>query len=198
MRKAGFSWIGILVAFLTAPAWGQEKAAQLVPLVQLKGDEFVCHKIGLFDFGLRYCIEGEGRERSISVFRSGRLIAVTTGANETAQDPYDAVYAPIPSTVSEPKASRKSIVDLIAFLSSQSISVGITCNPLGPPPSNPFEAALSFSRYSIVWFQTDGSRAITFLDNTSTRLCPPRIKAIFDALVAFGETGTRATAAEAE
>lgn len=192
MRKGGFCWLGILVALLGAPAQGQEKAAQLVPLVQLKGDEFVCHHIGLFDFGGRYCIEGAGRERSIAVFRSGRVIAVTTGTNETAQDPFDAVYTPIPSTVSEPQASRKSITDLIAFLNSQSIAVGITCNPLGPPPSNPMEAGLSFSRYSIVWFQADGSRAITFLDNTSPRLCPPRIKAIFDALVAFGEDGTRA------
>jgi hypothetical protein len=122
------------------------------------------------------------------------VIAVTTGASERAQDPYDAVYTPIPSTVTELQASRKSIVDLIAFLNSQSISVGITCNPLGPRPSNPFEASLAFSRYSIVWFQSDGSRAITFLDEMSPRLCPPRIKAIFDALVAFGETGTRAAA----
>lgn len=197
MRKQ-LSWIGIVVALLAAPAWGQEKAAPLVPLVQLKGDEFVCHHIGFFEFGGRYCVEGAGRERSISVFRSGRVIAVTTGTNETAQGPFSAMYTPIPSTVSEPQASRRSIVDLIAFLNSQSIPVGITCNPLGPPPSNPLEAGLSFSRYSIVWFQADGRRAITFLDNQSTRLCPPRISAIFNAIVAFGETGTRAAEAAEE
>jgi hypothetical protein len=194
MRKSA-SWLGMLVAFLAAPAWCQ---TQPVPLVQLKGDEFVCHRIGVFEFGGRYCIAGAGRERSISVFRSGRVIAVTTGANERAQDPYSAVYTPIPTAVNELQASRKSIVDLVAFLNSQSIPVRITCNPLGPRPSDPFEAGLSFSRYSIVWFQTDGSRATTFLDERSPILCPPRIQAIFDALVAFGETGTRAAEADAE
>jgi hypothetical protein len=195
MRKH-LSRIGIVVALLAAPAWSQEKKAQLVPLVQLKGDEFVCQEPGFFGFGGRYCIKGAARERSVTVFRSGRVIAIETGADEAAQDPAGAVYTPIPSTVNELQASRRSIVDLIAFLNSQVVAGGITCNPLSP--SNvPGVDGLSFSRYSIVWFQTDGRRDYAFLDNTSTRRCPPRIAAIFDAIVAFGETGTRtADAAE--
>ncbi len=195
MRKESLIWIA--AALVAASAQGQErppeKAAQLVPLVQLQGYEFTCSVLGTVGFFGFYCVDGTARERSVTVFRSGRVLSAFTGTRETRADDPSApvVYTPLPSEARDLRASRRSIVDLIAFLDAEGIS-GLTspCDPLPGSAADPGRST-SFARYSIVWFEPDGQRFYTDLDSGATRSCPPQVHAVFDALVAFGETGTR-------
>jgi hypothetical protein len=178
-----------LLTVLAAPALGEEKAAQLVPLVQLQGYEFICERVGSLGFGGRYCQEGTAQERSITIFRSGRVISIRTATNRTSREPGNVAFTPLPSVVKEFQATRRAVVDLIAFLGAEGISRRHgPCNPLPASSTDP-TGELSFARYSIVWFQADGSRSYTVLDDRSTNACPPQIHAIFDSIVTFGEGG---------
>lgn len=185
-----FSWIASAIPLLTvlaAPALGEEKAARLVPLVQLQGYEFICETVGSLGFGGYYCQEGTAQERSITIFRSGRVISIRTATNRTNRGPGNVELTPLPSVVKEFQATQRAVVDLIAFLSAEGISRRHgPCNPLPVPSTDP-AGEVSLARYSIVWFQEDGSRSYTVLDNRSTNACPPQLHAIFDSIVAFGE-----------
>jgi hypothetical protein len=179
--------MGIMAALLASPALAQEKAAKLAPLVQLQGVESLCERAGIFGFGGRYCIQSTSRERSITVFRSGRVLSILTGVKQASSDPFTATYTPIPSTVRDENASKREITDLITLLNAQSIANGGgPCNPLPPIPPGSITAPPRIFRYNIVWFPADNSlRSYIAIDSDSTRACQPRIQAIFDAIVDF-------------
>jgi hypothetical protein len=198
-----FSWIGmaaVLLAGVASPGSAQEQAqVQLVPLVQLQGYEFFCKGVGIFGFGGHYCQGGLARERSVTVFRSGRVVSIFTGAEKigTLSDgEIQYTFDPLVPLVKEPKASQRSVASLIAYLNSQWITNWTgPCNPV-PIPTTDLTSEFTYARYSIVWFPADGSRHYTVLDNRVTHACPPQVNAIFNAIVAFGNTGTRSATAD--
>jgi hypothetical protein len=200
-----FFWIGVAAALLAgvpSPGAAQEEAqaqVPLVPLVQLQGHEFICKSVGIFSFGGHYCRGGVAQERSVSIFRSGRVVSVFTGTQETATLVGDAPqydFRSLVPLIKEPKASARSVANLIAYLNSQWITNWTgPCNPI-PVPTTDLTGELSDFRYTIIWFPADGNRHYTVLDNKAARVCPPQVNAIFNAIVAFGSTGTRSAATD--
>jgi hypothetical protein len=198
-----FFWIGRtagLLASVAVPGFAQEQAqVQLVPVVQLQGYEFLCKGVGIFSFGGHYCQGGLAQERSVTVFRPGRVLSVFTGAQKTGSltnGEIQYTFAPLVPLVKELNASQRSVANLIAYLNSQWIANWTgPCNPI-PHPTTDLAGEFTYARYSIVWFPADGSRHYTVLDNRVSRVCPPQVNAIFNAIVAVGETGTRSAVAD--
>ena len=183
---------GIASLALAMPSRAAGGAAQLSPLVVLQGDEFLCSTIiqGPIPFEPPFCNKGISRERSVSVFRNGRVIDVATqqpfifeGASKAA------------STVRDVTVSRGQIRSLSAFLDSQQIANrrGF-CNPFSgvTAPLKDFSSAA----YKIFWYAADGRRTTITLDLQYPRACPPEILAIFNAIAGFGSGGSAAAAAE--
>ena len=173
---------------------GRERAAQLIPLVQLQGYEFICKGVFFVGFG-QYCAGGPFRERNVTIFRSGRVVSVLTGAEQTSTssgDTYTYSYTQHPAEVDEPKASPRSINDLVAYLNSQWITNWRGSCDLVPTPDTDLTGLFTTSNYTIIWYPADGSRHYTVITHSPhVKACPPQVHAIFDAIVAFGKTGTR-------
>jgi hypothetical protein len=182
LRSAGFAIASLLLAL---PLWAAGGTAQLTPLVQLQGDEFLCSAIspGTIPFEPSFCSRGTFRQRSVSVFRNGRVIAVST------QQP--TVFGEHPaatSTVQEVNVPRGRIQTLSAFLVSQQIADrrGF-CNPYSTLGDQ--LKAFSSAGYEIFWYGTDGGRTTLTLGLQYARACPPEVLAIFDAIAGFGGGG---------
>jgi hypothetical protein len=200
-----FVWIGMTVAVLAGvasvavPASAQEpdekKAVPLTPLVQLQGYEFICKGVGFFGGFGQYCLGGSFQERNVTIFRSGRVVSVLTGAEQSSTpsgDSFTYTYTQQPAEVDEPKASARSINDLIAYLNSQSITNWRGPCDLVPTPDTDLTGLFTKSSYTILWYPADGSRHYTVISHIPhAKACPPQVHAIFDAIAAFGKTGTR-------
>jgi hypothetical protein len=184
-RVGGF---GIVLLALAIPLKAAGGAAQLSPLVVLQGDEFLCSGItqGSIPFEPPFCSKGTSRERSVSVFRNGRVIDVAT------QQPFIFQGASTASsTAQDVTVSRAQVRSLSAFLDSQQIANrrGF-CNPFSDVtgPLKDFSSAA----YKIFWYAAHGRRTTITLDLQDPRPCPPEILAIFNAVVGFGSSGSAA------
>jgi hypothetical protein len=183
-RPNGLSrlWLtGLLLIAFPVLVRGAERRQ---PLIQLQGNEFLCTRSEDLPFGPVVCVAGTLRERTISIFRNTRAMAVTT------EDAYDrdlpASTSPASSTIRDGFLTSRQVQQLNDFLAGISIANRRGgCNPFRGAPG--FKAA-STARYTIFWYSPDGRRTTVPFGNDFPRLCPPEILELFNTVIGLGES----------
>lgn len=181
-------WQGLMRLFPSAlfllitiePAWAGERRA---PLIQLQGEELVCTRSEDLPFGPVVCVEGNLRERTVSIFRNARAIAVTTDG--TVDRDLPAPTSPAASTIRDGSLTTPQIQQLNAFLARISIANRRGgCNPFRGVPGR---GEASTASYTIFWYSSDGRRTTVRFGTDSPRACPAQILELFEVIVGLGE-----------